>query len=621
MKNIILILFTGVIAYSQSSLSVPLNIQDAYINNTRSYNGSPGVNYWQNKSDYHINASIEPSTRLLSGFESIRYYNNSPDTLMQIVIRLYQNINRLGNIHDFPLNDSERTDGMVISSLQINGENIDVRDEKRVRETQTNLIINKTKVMPHSEISISADWHFVIPKLNTIRMGTIDSTSFFIAYWYPQVAVYDDIDGWDMVEYTGNVEFYNDFNNYDVTLTVPNNMCIWSTGMLANPEQIYSSSLLERYRKAMESDQIINVISKSDYLKNTVFFNNSNLTNSWHITADNISDFTFGMSDHYLWDACSVNAGDKSVLVSAAYKDDTTDFYEVCESAAKTVDYLSKIQPGVPFPFPKMTVFDGEGGMESPMMVNESVDKAHIWQVYVTTHEVAHTYFPFYMGINERKYAWMDEGWAQFLDEPIQWMLDTTIDFRARDVFRYTNLSGQETELPMMAISYIMKGRPYGNASYFRPAASYNTLKELLGDELFKKAFQEYIKRWNGKHPMPYDFFNTFNDVAKEDLSWFWQPWFFDAGYPDLGIDTVIVKDGKIRVDIDCEGKIPVSVMLKFKFTDGTEKSVFRDCSIWKDADDVWIEETAEGKKLKSVELGDKHIPDVINENNVWDMY
>jgi hypothetical protein len=377
---------------------------------------------------------------------------------------------------------------------------------------------------------------------------------------------------------------------------------------------------MAKYKDATESSSVVHIISPADYTNKTPLYSNKNNVNTWHFNANYVTDFTFGFSDHYLWDGRSANAGEKNVFVSAAYKEDTTDNYEVCETAARTVEYLSKTQPGVPFPFPKITVFDGEGGMESPMMVNESNGKQKIWQVYVTTHEVAHSFFPFYMGINERKYAWMDEGWTQFLSEPIQWSIDTTIDFRARDEFRYTNLSGQDVEVPMMTISSTIKGgAPYGNASYFRPAAAYNTLKEFLGDDLFIKALQEYIKRWNGKHPVPYDFFDTFNEAAKEDLSWFWDPWFFDQAYPDLGIDTVIVKDGKANVHITLEGKIPTSVQLTFKFRDGYEKVIFKNCSVWRSDDDAWFEIPLDGKKLKSVSLGSKNIPDVIPDNNLWE--
>ena len=172
----------------------------------------------------------------------------------------------------------------------------------------------------------------------------------------------------------------------------------------------------------------------------------------------------------------------------------------------------------------------------------------------------------------------------------------------------------------MMARSDMIKDVAYGNSSYFRPAAAYNTLKEMLGEELFKKALQEYIKRWHGKHPTPYDFFYTFEDIADDDYTWFWKPWFFEAGYPDQSIDTVIVKDDKAAVLVDMEGRIQTSVMLKLNFTDGTSDNLFKPCSVWKDETEVWIEEPLNGKKLKSVELGSKHIPDVEKDNKLWEM-
>jgi len=223
------------------------------------------------------------------------------------------------------------------------------------------------------------------------------------------------------------------------------------------------------------------------------------------------------------------------------------------------------------------------------------------------------------MGINERKYAWMDEGWAQMLAEYAQYSIDSSFDYRAKDVSDYLSLAGQDKETPLMTLSYNERETAYISASYVRSAAAYNTLKELLGDDLFKKALQEYIRRWNGKHPTPYDFFFTFNDAAKEDLTWFWQPWFFDAGYPDLGIDSVVINNDKVKTGISLEGKIPVSVFLTFKFTDGTEKTVFKNCSVWKDADEAWLELPLDGKKLKSIELGNSHIPDVNKENNLWE--
>ena len=305
-----LFLFSLHVYAQQTSLYIPLNIQDAYENGTRSVEGKPGKNYWQNKAEYSISVSINPENRVLSGSENITYSNNSPDTLNKIVFRLYQNIEKLGSVHDFPFDESEPSKGMVLTALKINGETIDLKDEKRIRESGTNFTVNNIKTMPGANVSVFTEWNFVIPKVNEIRMGAYDSTTFFIAYWYPQIAVYDDIDGWDMVNYSGQVEFYNDFNNYDVNITVPNNMCIWSTGILQNPTEVMGPSLYERYKSAMESASVVNVISKQDYLKRMPIFNNTNTVNTWHINAAYVPDFTFGLSDHYLWDGRSVNTGE-----------------------------------------------------------------------------------------------------------------------------------------------------------------------------------------------------------------------------------------------------------------------------------------------------------------------
>lgn len=280
---------------------------------------------------------------------------------------------------------------------------------------------------------------------------------------------------------------------------------------------------------------------------------------------------------------------------------------------------MSKDMPGVMFPFPKITVFNGQGGMESPMMVNMGAGEQRIWTVHTVVHEVAHSYFPFYMGINERKYAWMDEGWTQMLSENIQYEIDKTIDFRARNVKRYLDYSGQFDEVPMMYPSYMIRGEMYGNHAYFRPANAYNMMRDFMGDAAFKKALQEFIKRWNGKHPTPYDFFFTFEDASDDELTWFYQPWFFGHGYPDVGIDTAYVKDDVLKMSIIKEGELPIPVAVTVKFKDGSVKRAYRSASAWKNEEDetIWIEMEID-KKPAAIELGSQYIPDADSINNYW---
>jgi hypothetical protein len=622
LKYLSIIFLLTACCFSQS-LYIPLEFEAAYEDGTRSLDGKPGADYWQNKSDYKISVTLYPATGYIKGSANITYYNNSPDTLDRIVFRLYQNLNKKGTEKDFPFSKDEFTEGIVLSSLTINKKNYDVKKDSSLEYTGTNLSVKNLSIAPKKQATINVAWEFKVPKENHIRMGQYDSTTFFIAYWYPQIAVYDDIDGWDMIEYTGQTEFYNDFNNYEVNITVPNYYGIWATGNLNNAEQVLSPQILARYNEALVSDKVVSIINSNDYLLKMAVFNNTNETNTWSFSAAGVPDFTFGAAANYLWDGMAADGLNKKVFVSAAYKQASLDFYEVCEVTAKTVEMMSKDLPGIAFPFPKITIFNGGGGMESPMMVNQGSNNERIWMVHTTVHEVAHSYFPFYMGINERKYAWMDEGWAQMLSEYIQYELDKTIDFRARNVKRYLDYSGQFDEVPMMYASYNIKSDMYGNHAYFRPCNAYNILKDFMGDASFKKALQEYMKRWAGKHPTPYDFYFTFEDATDDELTWFFEPWFFKQGYPDAAIDTAFVRDDILKIQVTKEGELPIPVALYVKFKDGTSKKAYRSASVWKpgagadEEDEIWIEMEID-KKPSMIELGNPYIPDADTTNNYW---
>lgn len=616
--SIFLFTFTFSVIFSQS-LYVPLEFQEAYENGTRSLDGKPGADYWQNHADYKIKANLNPQSGILSGSEEITYFNQSPDTLDKIVIRLYPNIYKKDAMRDFPYTSSDDQQGMKIQLLSAGKKNYDTSSDTSLEFSGTNLTIKNITVLPGKQVTLSINWEFKIPGETGIRMGQYDPKVFFIAYWYPQIAVYDDIDGWDLTEYTGTAEFYNDFNNYDVKITLPNEFGVWATGELQNPQDVYTQNILTKYSEAQVSADIVNIISKSDLESGSPLFSSTSENNLWYFKAKNVCDFTFAASSKYLWDGKSADAGGKKVFVSAVYSPNAVTFYEACEIASRTVEMMSKDLPGIQFPFPKITVFDGRGGMESPMMVNMSTGNERIWTVHTVVHEVAHSYFPFYMGINERKYAWMDEGWTQMLSEYIQYELDKTIDFRARNVKRYLDYAGQFDEFPMMYPSYMIRGEMYGNHAYFRPANAYNMMKDFMGDAVFKKALQEYIKRWSGKHPTPYDFFFTFEDVTDDDLAWFYQPWFFNHGYPDLAVDTAFVKDDILKIEITKEGEIPVPIALTVKFKDGSIKRAYRTVSAWKneESDAVWIDMEAD-KKPALIELGSQYIPDADSANNFW---
>ncbi len=603
------------ILYAQGDFYKPLNIKAAYEKVTRSDDGIPGKNYWQNNADYKIKAEIEPHSRLLSGSEEIKYFNNSPDTLNSLVIRLYQDFYKYGAARNFEISKEALSDGINLKHIKINGAVVDINDGGMIRRGNTLLIVKLSEpLLPLSSIDLSCDWSFVIPKESNVRMGTYDSTTFFVGYWYPQIAVYDDIDGWDIIGYNGEQEFYNDFNNFEVELTEPAAMGIWATGVLQNPESVLQPEYLKRFQQAKTSNEVVNIITKED-LQKTVYTNIAE-KNVWKFKAEHVPDFAFGTSDHYLWDASTLNLGDKVVLVSAAYNSASNDFYKVAGIARKAIEYFSTDLPGIPYPYPSMTVFNGAGGMEYPMIVNNSSVATESGTVHLTSHEIFHTYFPFYMGINEQKYAWMDEGWAVMIPFKFQSTNAHGYDPYARYVKAYENIAGAELEMPMITPSILLRSSAYRAASYNRPSIAYQILLETLGEDLFKTALKEYINNWNGKHPTPFDFFNSFNKTTGQDLSWYWKPWFFEKGYPDLRIKKIENGEGVVRVLVEKVGNLPIPICLNIKTGEGNEIMVKRPASIWKDgATEVWVEHELVSPPRK-ITLGSKYVPDVNKEND-----
>ncbi|NWF51143.1 MAG: M1 family metallopeptidase [Ignavibacteriaceae bacterium] len=618
--NLITVLFFSFFGslFAQQDYFIPRNIQKAFENKTRSVDGKPGENYWQNSSDYKIKVLIDLKSNLLKGSEKIIYYNNSPDTLKNIVIRTYQDLTKKGNPRDFTLNAELINDGVIIEKLSVGGEQADFESQNYGRYG-TNIFYRLSKpILPKSRVDVEVDWNFELPENQLPRMGKYDSTTFFMAYWYPQISVYDDIDGWDRFDYKGQVEMYNDFANFDVEISVPNNFGVWSTGILLNPDEVLLPEFVEKYKLANSSDQVIKIITKEDYSKGKVFASNSEL-NVWKFRAEYVPDFAFAFSDHYLWDGVSLivdNESGRRSFICAAYNENSKDFYDVALIARNTIEYFSNEMPGVPYPYPTMTVFNGAGGMEFPMIVNDGSTSSLMSTVGLTSHEIAHTYFPFYMGINERKYAWMDEGWAVMLPFDFQERAVKDNDPRGRNVEDYQNFAGKEMELPLMIPSVNLIGNSYRTAAYSRPGLAYDFLRDALGNDLFKKCLLEFIRRWNGKHPIPYDFFNTFDDVSGMDLNWFFIPWFFENGYPDLSIKEVNADGKVVKVLVEKKGSIPVPVSLKFQFEDGKETSIYETARIWSSGEDKLWFETENNGDLKKVILGSKQIPDSNRKDN-----
>ena len=385
---------------------VPSELKTAYENGTRSYDGKPGDQYWQNTVDYIIEVEVNPETRELTGSETIVFNNNSPDDLSQLIIRLYHDVFRKGNQRGSSVNTEDVNEGVEILKLTVDGSEIGM--EKNTNRRGTNMIVTLSDpISKQSASTIEVDWKMVIPE-TTIRTGAYDSTSFFVSYWYPQIAVYDDLFGWDRLSYDFSTEFYNNLGNFDVKIKVPESFTIMATGVLQNPESVFKSEKLELYKKANSSTETVTILSSEDV--NNGYTHQSG---TWHYKASEVSDFSFCMSDHFVWDAAIQKVEDRDVLIHSFYN------VNVAEDAAgltsiqqKTMKHFSEDVPGVPYPYPEFATCVmgvGGGGMDTPMMANNGRPGRG-----VTIHEMFHTYFPMYVRINEKRFAWMDEGWANF---------------------------------------------------------------------------------------------------------------------------------------------------------------------------------------------------------------
>jgi aminopeptidase N len=277
--------------------------------------------------------------------------------------------------------------------------------------------------------------------------------------------------------------------------------------------------------------------------------------------------------------------------------------------------------PGIKFPFPSIVAFNNGrngGGMEFPMMINDgSLD---VWEntVSLTAHELAHQYFPFYVGTNEKKYAFMDEAWAVMLPFKFMEKLAGINSRLISTVSNYEHLAGTEDDIPPMIPSLALTYPAYRNSAYGRSSIAYEILREMLGDEIFLKALQEFIVKWKSKHPTPFDFYFTFNKVTGQDLNWFWNPWFFENGYPDLAIDKVATNDGEVEITIRKVGDVPTPVKLKVSYANETSEEFYFNAGIWKDGNEIFITKIKLSDILKEVQLGDLRIPDSNHENNLF---
>lgn len=608
---IALLLFPNLLLTAQETrFFMPSEIRQAYEKGTRSYDGKPGDKYWHNTVDYKIDVQIKPWEKLIEGKESITYYNNSPDNLNTIVIRLYYDVYKKGNPRASTLKSDDITNGVDLFDVQINGEDYDLKDRQKVQRRGTNISFKLNKTLkPGESIILKASWKQKIPFTNR-RTGVYDSTTFFIANWYPQIAVYDDIFGWDRLDYNLRTEFYNNLANFDVKITIPENFVLWATGTFQNPEKVLPEEINDKYIKALNSDKIIQIVDSIN-LSNGF----KTINNTWHYTAKEVPDFAFGLSNHYQWSAGKMTINNKNVLVSSAFPTEKAKHYSKYTAVQqKAMKHFSNDIPGIPYPYEAFTSFIGlfGGGMEFPMMANNGGPSPGL-----AIHEMFHTYFPMYVRTNEKRWAWMDEGWATYNTTMVnnryfnnnQGMESVFLDFK----LSMQGILGTIADIPLITSSQFLADENYGYASYQLPATVYTIIHHHLGEELFFKCYREYINRWAKKSPTPFDFFYTFEDVSKQDLGWIWKPWFFEFGVPDIAVKSL----KKNKLTILNKGQKPVPIFAEITYNDNTVKIISKSANIWSKGKKTIEINIPDYKQIEQISVN-KTIADINNLDNFY---
>lgn len=607
---------------------MPRNVHGAFENGTRSVKGLPGPAYWQNQSVYHINLVVAPPNPTVTGSEEITYFNRSPDTLKFVVFSLTMNYHQPGAgrsaTRGGTIDSSQFTSGIHVDRFRIDGQEA-LWPEGAVDFTHLSIPLPRD-LLPGDSIHFSIAWHDrITPEFSgkemPLREGKIDSTTWCIAYFYPAVAVYDDYNGWDRLPFTGAQEFYNDFSDYTLRVRVPKDYLVWATGTLKNPGEVLQPRYAALLKKSMTTDSVIHIVTPADLKKGGI--TRRNLFNTWDFRAKDVTEVAVFVGNHDDWDASSVvvdTLTHRRTSVQAAYYEKAKNFHGAVSMGQKALQWLSTRLPGVPYPYPTMTAVEGFAGMEYPMMVNDDDggDSARFYDALdEEDHEISHSYFPFYMGTNESRYAFMDEGWASAFALLMAREQDRIPDIEQMAMAHIIHDASDEDQLPMIESNY-QTGTAYLDNAYAKPMRAYLALKDLLGTALFKKCLQGYIARWHGKHPIPWDFFNAFNDLSGKNLNWFWNDWFFSHGYDDLGLGEVKkTKDGySIGVNNVGGFDFPFKIIVAYK--DGSVDSLGESPTVWENHPKQAAIDLYTAKAIRSLKVDNGLWMDANPKDNHW---
>ena len=544
-------------------------------NERHSANGDPGPKYWQNRVDYKLKASIDTNTKVLSGTEEIDYVNNSPDALQFLWLQLDQNTYKKTARSNFQTNTTpdinNHTEGYQIESVYIGNGKQTQKANFIISDTRMQIRLPKALAPNGTHIKLYIKYQYTIPAVfggRTDYNQTKNGKIYEIAQWFPRMCVYDDSEGWDTLPFMGAGEFYLEYGDIDYEVTVPWDMIVAGSGELLNPVQVLTSTQISRLAAARNSDKTI-MIRDVNEVNNPSTRPVHSGTLTWHFRMNNTRDVAFGASKAYVWDAARINLpGGKKSLAMSVYPVESAGnnaWGRATEYLKKSTEYFS--EKWFPYPYPVAVNEAGTaGGMEYPGIVFDGITDTGKVLYFVTAHEIGHNWFPMIVGSNERRYAFMDEGFNTFIDIYAHEAFNNGEFGKKRDG-EYAPGGGNpadeiiptilDPEAPTIMTAADAVPEKYRHPiEYFKPALGLVLLREqILGNDRFDYAFRNYIHKWAFKHPQPDDFFRSMDNGAGEDLSWFWKGWF----YNNLPLDLELV--GAEYVKNDPKQGLQVTVM------------------------------------------------------------
>ena len=636
--------------YDPLKTFAPLTLPDP-VNAYRAANGAPGPMYWQNRADYKLHASIDTAAKVLTATETITYTNNSPEALPSLWIQMEQNIYRrdaragasTGGTGGRRRSVSNFTEGYVLDSVTVT-----TFDEGKASPphkveyvvSDTRMQVRLPRPLLHgSHLDLEIHYHYAIPGVwgGRTSWGKAQQGEIYdIAQWYPRMAVFDDLHGWDTQPYLGN-EFYCEYGHFDYYVTVPANFLVTGSGELVNAKEVLSSTELSRLEQARKSDKTVMIRTPEEATKNAALATPAT-TKTWHFAMDNTRDTVFSASPAFVWDAARMNLPNhKQSLAQSLYPVESAGdaaWGRSTEYLKDAVEHFS--QRWFPYPYPNAVNVAGfSSGMEYPGILFDGIPdkgKALFW---VTAHEIGHTWFPMIVGFNERRNAWMDEGFNTFIDIYESDDFEGGIYGPKRDG-EYAPGGGEpadeiavvmgDKEAPVILTRADAIREKYRHPiTYFKSAFGLRMLREdILGPQRFDFAFRKFINDWAYKHPSPSDFFRAMSSEGGEDLDYFWRGWYFNNWTLDLAVTDAKYVDGDaakgVQVTVENRGQLVVPAVLEVVLKDGTKTRVAVPAETWiQNVSHVFTVPTAQ--PVVSVTVDPAHtLPDMDRSNNTFAM-